>query len=117
LGLLLESGTGGMAKYKRIRQRYPKAHGIDRIDAACVGGSGAKVVLDSKIPILTTTALGGGSRQMCHLDNHGFSRSKPKAVKRVSGFQTGDTVRVVIEEGKYRGVQVGGAVVRERGHF
>jgi|LFRM01.1.fsa_nt_gb hypothetical protein len=102
----LETVIGSMTKYNRIRQEYPKAPWID---AACV--------LSPKMPVLTIIALGRGSRQMCRVETCGFPRGKPKAVKRVNGFQTGDTVRVVIEKGKYWGVHVGCAAVRERGDF
>jgi hypothetical protein len=112
LGLPPKTGTGGMTKYNRIQKGYLKAH---RIDAACVGESGAEVVLNPKMPVPTITATERGSGQMCRVDKHGFPRSKPKVIKRVNGFQTGDMVRVVIEKGKYRGLHEGRAAVRERG--
>ena len=66
--------------------------------------------MNPKMPVLTITVL-------CRVDKHGFPRSKPKVVTRVNGFQTGDMVRVVIEKGKYRGVHVDRATVRERGYL
>jgi|GEM_PF-6348790 hypothetical protein len=48
-----------MAKYNRIQQGYPKAHGIDIV---CVGESGVEVVLSPKMPVLTITAFGAQFR-------------------------------------------------------
>jgi len=110
LGLPLETCTGGMINHNRIQQAH-------RIDAACAGVSGVEVVLNPKMPALAVIALGRRSGPMCRDDRHGFPRSKPKAVKRVNVFQTGEMVRAVIEKGKYRGEHVNLAVVRESGRF
>ncbi|MGI6081764.1 MAG: HNH endonuclease, partial [Limnochordia bacterium] len=114
LSLPLETGSGAETKYNRIQQGHPKAHWID---AACVGASGSEVILNPDYTVLVITATGRGSRQMCSMDKYGFPRSKPKAVKRVHGFQTGDMVKVVIEKGKYQGVYIGRAVVKGSGYF
>lgn len=114
IGLPLETGTGGRTKYNRVRQGYPKAHWID---AACVGVSGETVCIDPRINALSIKAVGRGRRQMCLMDRYGFPRTKPKAVKRVRGFQTGDMVKAVLSDGKKAGVYVGRVAVRAIGSF
>ncbi|MBU0501469.1 MAG: HNH endonuclease [Gammaproteobacteria bacterium] len=113
-GLPLETGSGGRTKFNRTRQNYPKAHWID---AACTGESGAAPMIPEKLRPLSIRAIGHGSRQMCLMDKYGTPRTKPKGVKRVRGFQTGDLVRLVQPSGKYRGAYVGKVAVRERGAF
>src|SRR5690348_17998740 len=66
---------------------------------------------------LSITATGHGSRQMCRMDEYGFPRTKPKAAKRVKGFQTGDLVRAVVTSGARQGTYVGKVAVRTRGSF
>jgi 5-methylcytosine-specific restriction endonuclease McrA len=114
LGLLITLGSGGQTKMNRIRQNYPKEHWID---AACVGDSGQCVVLNPHDRVLTITAMGRGSRQMCRMNRYGFPRTQPKAAKRVHGFQTGDMVELTMIKGKYQGVYQGKVVVRTRGNF
>lgn len=113
-GLPVETGTGGRTKFNRTRQDYPKTHWID---AACVGESGAAVRIPQRLRSLSIRAIGHGSRQMCQMDKYGTPRTKPKGVKRVRGFQTGDLVRLIQPSGKYRGAYVGKVAVRERGEF
>lgn len=112
--LPVEVGTGGRTKFNRTKQDYPKAHWID---AACVGQSGATVHLDPEHQPLRIKAVGRGSRQMCRMDKYGFPRTKPKAQKRVRGFQTGDMVKAVVPSGKKAGVHVGAVAVRSSGSF
>lgn len=114
VGLPLESGSGGRTKYNRTRQRYPKAHWID---AACVGESGEKIIIDSDHRPLIISAKGHGSRQMCATDAYGFPKQHKSRRKLHYGFQTGDIVRAVLPKGKYAGTHVGRIVVRATGSF
>ena len=100
--IIIEYAVAGPAGAHLRLKTDPGSHttGLAIVDA---GDSGAEVVLNLKMPILTISGLGRGSRQMCRVDNRGFPRCKLKAAKRISGFQTGDMVCVVIEEGKHPG--------------
>ncbi len=113
-GLPITFSTGGRTKFNRTTRGYPKAHWID---AACVGESGAKVVIPPAITPLIITAKGRGSRQKCSMNQYGFPRTSPKKHKRVKGFQTGDIVKAVVTKGKNIGTYIGRVVVRARGSF
>jgi len=106
--------SGGRTKMNRIAQEYEKDHWID---AACVGESGAHIHIPATIKPLKIKAIGRGNRQMCLSDKYGFPRTKPKSVKRVNSFQTGDMVRLVQPNGKYKGVHIGTVAVRANGTF
>jgi hypothetical protein len=68
-GLPLETGSGGLTKWKRTQQSLPKAHWVD---AACCGPSTPAVLkLEGVRPWLITTT-GRQSRQMRNVDKHGF---------------------------------------------
>jgi hypothetical protein len=112
--LPVEVGTGGRTKYNRTRQGHPKAHWID---AACVGESGEQVQLYPDHQPLRIKAIGRGCRRMCNVDASGFPRGKPKAARRVHGFQSGDMVRAIVPNGKYRGTHKGKVNVRTNGSF
>lgn len=112
--LPLETGSGGQTKFNRTHQSYPKRHFID---AACVGASGAAVLIPPAMKVLTIRAVGRGSRQMCLMDRYGFPRTKAKQVKRVQGFQSGDLVRLTQTSGKYKGVYTGKVSVRKNKMF
>lgn len=114
LGPPVSFSTGGRTRFNRTTQGYPKAHWID---AACVGESGAAVRLNPEHRPLQITATGRGNRQMTRPDKFGFPRTRPKSVKRVQGFQTGDLARLAQPAGKYAGIHVGRITVRERGSF
>jgi len=114
MGLPVECGTGGRTKYNRTAQNYPKAHWID---AACVGESGSAVRLTASMGVLSIKAGGRGSRQMCRMDRYGFPRTRPKAVRTVHGFRTGDLVRAIVPKGRHTGVHTGYAAVRASGSF
>lgn len=114
MGLPVECGTGGQTKYNRTAQNYPKAHWID---AACVGESGSAVRLTASMGVLSIKAGGRGSRQMCRMDRYGFPRTRPKAVRTVHGFRTGDLVRAIVPKGRHTGVHTGYAAVRASGSF
>lgn len=57
--LPINTGSGGLTKYNRISQGYPKKHWID---AACVGSSGSNIKLNPNMIPLTIKAMGRGSR-------------------------------------------------------
>lgn len=106
--------SGGRTKHNRIKQGYSKDH---YIDASCVGESGLAVLIPDTLKPLIVTAIGRGSRQMCRVDRYGFPRTKPKSVKTVHGFQTGDIVRAAVPKGKKAGQYFGKLAVRASGSF
>ena len=110
----LETGSGGQTKFNRTNQSYPKRHFID---AACVGASGAAVLISPNMKVLSIRATGRGSRQMCLMDRFGFPRTSAKQVKRVEGFQSGDLVCLTQTSGKYKGVHTGKVSVRKNKMF
>jgi len=113
-GLPVTFWSGGRTKFNRIRQKYQKDHWID---AACVGETGANVLIPQTLKPLTITAVGHGSRQMCRVDKYGFPRTTAKTVKIVKGFQTGDIVKAVVTKGKKIGTYIGRVAVRASGSF
>lgn len=113
-GLPVEVGTGGRTKFNRTSQGYPKAHWID---AACVGASGQAVKLCAEQKPLQIKSVGRGSRQMVNSDKYGFPRGKAKQAKRVHGFQTGDMVKAIIQDGKKKGIYIGTVSIRTTGSF
>jgi hypothetical protein len=113
-GLPLECASGGLTKFNRLTRSPPKEHWID---AACVGKSTpAQLQLTQVVPLLIT-ATGHGSRQKCNVNACGMVCSKPKGLKKVKGFQTGDIVRAVVPRGKNQGVYAGQVLVRASGSF
>jgi hypothetical protein len=86
-GLPTAFWSGGRTKCNRTQQGYPKDHFID---AACVGESGASVMINADIKPLLIKATGRGTRQTVRTDKFGFPRNKAGRVKRVHGFSTGD---------------------------
>jgi len=93
VGLPLETGSGGLTRWNRIRQGLPKAHWID---ASCVGMSTPEQVsLDQVIP-LCIIAAGRQRRQMCLMNSYGFPRTKAKQRGAKHAFRTGDIVRAVV---------------------
>lgn len=113
-GLRVEWGSGGRTAFNRHENGYGKAHWID---AACVGASGLGVVLDPAMRVLGIKATGRGSRQMCSMDRYGFPRAKPKSVKRIHGFQSGDMVKAIVPAGKKAGTYIGRVKIRATGSF
>ncbi len=106
--------SGGRTKFNRCSQGYDKDHWID---AACVGETGKCVIVPKKLISIEITAMGSGNRQMCLMDRYGFPRTKPKKLKRVHGFQTGDIVKAVVASGKKKGSYFGRVAIRESGSF
>jgi 5-methylcytosine-specific restriction endonuclease McrA len=113
-GLPITISSGGRTKFNRLKLGYSKDHWID---AACVGESGAQVVIPPAITPLIITAKGRGSRQKCRMNQYGFPRTGPKKHKRVKGFQTGDIVKAIVTKGKKIGTYVGRVMVRASGSF
>ena len=114
LALPVECGSGGLTKFNRTVRKLPKKHWLD---AACVGKSTPLQLKVAGVIPLLITATGCGSRQKCNVNELGFPCSKPKAAKKVKGFQTGDTVRAVVTTGTKQGVYVGRVLVRANGSF
>jgi 5-methylcytosine-specific restriction endonuclease McrA len=114
LGLPLSFWSGGRTRFNRTRQGYEKDHWVD---AACVGESGVMVTIPVGLRPLYIRATGRGSRQMCAVDKYGFPRTRPKAHKRVFGFQTGDMVKAIVPTGKKAGTHLGRVAIRSTGSF
>jgi hypothetical protein len=115
LGLPVAFWSGGRTKYNRTRQGCAKDH---RIDAACVGESGAEVTIPPALVPLQIAATGRGRRRVHGNDRFGFPSGTPRQAKRVQGFQTGDLARLICTRGKSAGVHVGRiASIRARGWF
>lgn len=113
-GLPVEVGTGGRTKYNRTVRGVPKAHWLD---AACVGASTPVQLRTTGTVPLQVTAMGHGQRQMCRMDRYGFPRTRPKSVRSVYGFRTGDLVRAVVHHGVTAGAHIGRVAVRATGRF
>jgi hypothetical protein len=114
-GLPVGFWSGGRTKFNRAGQGYEKDHWID---AACVGETGAAVLIPEGFRPLSIKATGRGTRQVVRTDRYGFPRGAAGRCKRVFGFQTGDTVRLDQLAGKYAGVHVGRlAGIRADGRF
>ena len=101
-----------LTKYNRDELGLPKQH---YYDALSVGNVQDYKFLTDKV--LTISAKGRGSRQMCRMDRFGFPRTSPKASKSVKGFQTGDIVKAVVPRGLKKGEYLGRVVVRSSGSF
>jgi hypothetical protein len=69
---------------------------------------------------LVLKSMGRGHRRMEQSDKFGFPR-KPRAIrtrrKRIKGFATGDLVRGIVTQGKYKGAHVGRVTVQSNGQF
>lgn len=96
-GLPVEVSTGAETKFNRIKLGYKKEHWID---AACIGSSGQLVSIhrpDSN-NVLDIKAIGRGNRNVLRCDKFGFPvKQKPKTLKRVMGFETGDYIKTVVK--------------------
>ena len=102
-----------LTKYNRNELGLPKEH---YYDALSVGEVPPKFnFLTDKM--LTISAKGRGSRQMCSMDKYGFQRTSAKASKSVEGFQTGDIVKAVVPSGSKAGVYLGRVAVRSNRCF
>src|SRR5262249_5401899 len=113
-GLPVETGSGGLTKFNRVRRGLPKEHWID---AACVGHDTPEKIDTTGIKPLRVKAVGHNSRQMCRMDKYGFPRTPPKAARTVKRFRTGELVKAVVPSGKKQGVYTGKVAVRSSGSF
>lgn len=114
LGLAIGLWSGGRTKYNRVNQGYPKDHFID---AACVGESGARVIIPGGFRSILIGATGRSARQVCRVNRHGFPRTRAKHTKRIHGFQTGDLVQAKVSGSKKAGIYQGRVAVRASGNF
>jgi 5-methylcytosine-specific restriction endonuclease McrA len=112
--LPIELGTGGLTKFNRTKQSYPKTHWMD---AACVGNSGATVFIQPEHCPLLIKATSRQCRQMVLPDRYGFPRTKAKSRSQVHGFRTGDFVKATVPTGKKAGFYRGRVAVRANGYF
>jgi len=112
-GLPVECATGARTKKQRIERGLPKTH---YYDACCVGTTPNKLVFKTEY-VSIWTAIGRGTRRMCNTDKYGFPVSHRMARKLHFGFQTGDIVKAVVQNGKYKGVWIGRVAVRASGRF
>ena len=102
-----------VTKYNRENLNLPKEH---YYDALSVGEIPTKFDFSTD-KILSISAKGRGSRQMCSMNKYGFPRTAPKGSKSVKGFQTGDIVKAVIPKGSKQGEYFGRVIIRSRGNF
>lgn len=114
LGLVVGFWSGGRTKHNRVKQAYEKDHWID---ATCVGQSGEAVYIPVNLNPLMIRAVGRGSRQMCAINRYGFPRTRPKTLKRVRGFRSGDMVKAMVPSGKKAGIHIGRVAIRASGSF
>jgi len=113
-GLPLESGSGALTKYNRVRRTLPKTHWLD---AVCVGQSTPEQLETSQVAPLLIEATGHGNRQMCGVDAHGFPIRHRRRHKVHFGYQTGDLVQAVVPKGARAGTHVGRVLARASGSF
>lgn len=102
-----------LTKYNRENLNLPKEH---YYDALSVGEIPTKFDFSTD-KILSISAKGRGSRQMCSMNKYGFPRTAPKGSKSVKGFQTGDIVKAIIPTGSKQGTYLGRVIIRSRGNF
>ena len=102
-----------LTKYNRENLGLPKEH---YYDALSVGEIPTKFDFSTD-KILSISAKGRGSRQMCQMNRFGFPRTAPKGSKSVKGFQTGDIVKAVVTQGKKQGTYFGRVAIGSSGYF
>ena len=110
--LPIELSSGGKTKFNRFRLHIPKTHALD---AVCVGE--VDLVTNWNIPTLQVKCTGRGSYQRTRLDKYGFPRGYLMREKSAKGFQTGDTVKAVVTQGKKTGKYKGRVAIRASGNF
>jgi len=113
-GLELETGSGGLTQFNRIKRELPKTHWLD---AACVGKSTPLVLKVDRVKPLLIAAKGWGNRKMCLTDKYGFPNKHRTKNKSFLGFRSGDIIKAEIPTGKHAGVQVGRVTIRQRPNF
>jgi 5-methylcytosine-specific restriction endonuclease McrA len=114
IGLLIETGSGGLTKFNRTQRDLPKEHWID---AACVGASTPETINITGIQPLVIKAAGYGSRQMCATNKYGFPIRHRTHSKTFLGYQTGDIVTADVPKGKFAGKYCGRVTIRQRKSF
>ena len=93
---------------------YNKDHHIDALVAGKHNPAG-KYKYDNQ-PVLRLKAMGRGTRFRGQVNKCGIITVKYKqSSKRINGVQTGDIVRAVIPNGKYKGMFAGRIMVRSSG--
>jgi 5-methylcytosine-specific restriction endonuclease McrA len=113
LGVPVEVGSGGRAKWNRTQRGLPKTHWLD---AACVGVSTPETLRVEGVRPLLVRATGRHSRQMCRTNASGFPDKAPKATSVVGGLRTGDIVRARMPVTSVKaGVYTGRIAVRATG--
>ena len=112
IGLPVEVGSGGLTKYNRCRQNFPKTHWLD---AANVGRVDTLYIEDYQT--LLIAAKGHGKRQICGINKYGFPIRHNARKKIHKGFQTGDIVKAVVTKGKKIGTYIGRIATRKTGYF
>lgn len=110
----VETGSGAQTKMNREAMGLPKLHWID---AACVGGTGATVLISHILQTLKIIATGHGLRKRCRTNAFGIPIAHAKNAKKYAGFQTGDHVIAIIPDGKFSGRHVGRVAIRHRPSF
>ena len=113
LKLPIETGSGALTKFNRIRLDLPKAHWTD---AACAGVSTPTLKLNGISP-LYIKATGHGNRQLCGTNKFGFPTRHRERHRSFMGFRTGDIVRATIPNGKFSGTYYGRIAIRQRPSF
>ncbi|ADI74127.1 HNH endonuclease [Methanohalobium evestigatum Z-7303] len=113
-GLPVECGTGALTKMNRIKLNLPKDH---HFDACCVGESTPDELRFKTNSVLHIHAKGRGSYKRCKLDKYGFPRKPAPRIKYIFGFQSGDIIKAIVENGKYKGTWKGAVTCRSKGYF
>ncbi len=88
-GLPVETGSGGLTKFNRIRFGLPKTHVID---ALCTGN--IEAARSWPASTLVARSTGRGSYSRTRSNQFGFPRLYLTRMKRHFGFTTGDLVHV-----------------------
>ncbi|WP_292485787.1 RNA-guided endonuclease IscB, partial [Methanohalobium sp.] len=114
IGLPVECGTGALTKMNRIKLNLPKDH---HFDACCVGKSTPDDLKLKANEVLYIHAKGRGSYKRCKLDRYGFPRKTAPRIKYLFGFQSGDIIKAIVEDGKYKGTWKGAVACRSSGYF
>jgi len=108
-GLPVSTGTGAQTKMNRTKLKIPKTHAFD---AACVGD--IESVRGKSIHHRAVKCAGRGRYQRTLINSHGTPRAYLTRFKRISGFSSGDIVRV---SHKRLGEFITKLVVRATGYF
>lgn len=108
------AGTGGRTSYNRNKLHIPKAHHLDAL--CCTKNVPEKGYRYAYQPYLVVKAMGRGNRLLGQVNECGIITVKyMDHHKRVNGLQTGDIVKAVLPDGKYKGTHTGRIMIRSRG--